>query len=188
MNKNIKQTEKWLDERYKILNITKERLADTEYYKGALAACEWLGYECKRDENGKHTLLGGNFENIYTNNTIGQPMTPSKWVSNKPTYTPITRIKMTCGGGIGGSSWYEYVKRINMENIRPDDMLIVTDINARQKLLNTRYIVSVENDLSVLSALLDSQNNNFEVGIYEYRWLVRDGHKVKLINDFMQPR
>jgi hypothetical protein len=67
-----------------------------------------------------------------------------------------------------------------MADIKPDDMLIVTDIDGRQKLLNTRYIVSVENDLSVLSALLDSQNHNFETGIYEYRWLVKDGHKVKL--------
>jgi hypothetical protein len=129
-------------------------------------------------------IIKRNFENIYTDDIIGKPMTPSKWVNDEPTYKPITRIKMTCGGGMGGSSWYEYVNRINMEDIRPNDMLLVTDIDGRQKLLNTNYIVSVENDLTVLSALLDSRNDAFEIGVYEYRWLVKDGHKVKLTGDF----
>lgn len=32
-------------------------LADMEYYKGAIAAVEWLGYDWKRDQDGKHRLF-----------------------------------------------------------------------------------------------------------------------------------
>jgi hypothetical protein len=57
MNENIKRTEEWLNERYFISKMEDTRPQDISYYKGALAACEFLGYEWKRDENGKHTLI-----------------------------------------------------------------------------------------------------------------------------------
>ena len=44
----IKRTEEWLDERYDIFNM---------YYRGAVKAVEFMGYEWRRHENGKHTIL-----------------------------------------------------------------------------------------------------------------------------------
>lgn len=45
----IKSTEEWLDERWAIANmeINKDNpySADMQYYKGAIAAVEWLGYD-----------------------------------------------------------------------------------------------------------------------------------------------
>jgi hypothetical protein len=57
MDENIKRTEEWFDERYMISKMEDARPQDVSYYNGAITACEWLGYEWKRDENGKHTLI-----------------------------------------------------------------------------------------------------------------------------------
>ncbi len=54
--RKIEQTEKWLDERWII--IDKGRVADMNYYNGAIAAIEFLGYDWTRDENGKHKIYG----------------------------------------------------------------------------------------------------------------------------------
>lgn len=52
----IKRTEEWLDERYSILNMA-NRNEDLQYYRGAVKAVEFMGYEWRRDKNGKHTIL-----------------------------------------------------------------------------------------------------------------------------------
>lgn len=54
----INQTEEWLDERWMILNMENpSRQADVSYYNGAIKAVEFLGYEWKRNKEGKHTLI-----------------------------------------------------------------------------------------------------------------------------------
>jgi hypothetical protein len=56
--KEIKrQAEEWLDERYMISQMAIASPQDTSYYNGAIKACEFLGYEWKRDEGGNHTLF-----------------------------------------------------------------------------------------------------------------------------------
>ena len=52
-----KQTEEWLDERWMIANMKDARPQDMSYYMGALKALEFVGYEWKRDADGKHTLF-----------------------------------------------------------------------------------------------------------------------------------
>lgn len=52
----IKSTEEWLDERYSIYEM-ENRNEDLQYYRGALKAVEFMGYEWRRDKNGKHTIL-----------------------------------------------------------------------------------------------------------------------------------
>ena len=53
----IKQTEEWLDERWIIAHMDAARPQDMTYYDGAIKAVEFLGYEWRRDEEGKHTLI-----------------------------------------------------------------------------------------------------------------------------------
>lgn len=55
-DKNVKQTEEWLDDRYVINQMESSTEADLLYYNGAIKAIEFLGYEWTRDENGKHKL------------------------------------------------------------------------------------------------------------------------------------
>lgn len=55
--KEIKQhTEAWLNERWKFATAEDARPQDKSYYNGAVKALEIVGYEWKRDDNGKHTL------------------------------------------------------------------------------------------------------------------------------------
>ena len=54
---NIKRTEEWLNDRYKILSTIKEcKQANISYYEGALKAVEFLGYDWERNCKGKHTI------------------------------------------------------------------------------------------------------------------------------------
>ena len=51
------RTESWLNERYRIMNMEEpKRQADVSYYNGAIMAVEMLGYEWRRDDEGKHTI------------------------------------------------------------------------------------------------------------------------------------
>ena len=111
---------------------------------------------------------------------ITPPLTPSKWVDNKVKYTPITRLRLSCGGGMGGAQWYENVQRIPLSDIKPNTMLEVTDLEGRKHLVNTRYIVEADSSVTVASVYLDSQNSNFEMGVYEFSWLIKDGRRLYL--------
>lgn len=56
--KEIKQqTEEWLDERYLIYLTLGGRNEDLQYYRGALKAVEFLGYEWIRHEDGTHSIF-----------------------------------------------------------------------------------------------------------------------------------
>lgn len=57
LNKEIKQkTEEWLNERWYIANMEDARPQDMSYYNGAVHSVQFLGYNWKRDENGKHLI------------------------------------------------------------------------------------------------------------------------------------
>ena len=126
-----------------------------------------------------------NDENGFLKNTlIGLPRTPGVWVS-LPEYRPITRINMSCGGGMGGSHWYEYVERIDiskLENHGTSQLIKVKTIDGNDKLINLNYVVEIDSEVTLVSATMRSENHNFPVGTYEYRFLVRDGRKVKLVD------
>lgn len=64
----VKQTEEWLDERWRILWMDNPpRQADLSYYEGAIKAVEFLGYSWKRDKDGKH-IITKDWCNVKTNN------------------------------------------------------------------------------------------------------------------------
>ena len=70
------QTEEWLDERWMIANMKDTRPQDMSYYNGALKALEFVGYEWKRDADGKHTLFSidwsdqNEFTTKYSSETV----------------------------------------------------------------------------------------------------------------------
>ena len=49
------------------------------------------------------------------------------------------RILMSCGGGMGGSKWYEEVTDIDMEG----DFIDVITIDGQNKLLGKQYVVKI---------------------------------------------
>lgn len=115
---------------------------------------------------------------IIKNLKIGKPMTPSKWIGDV-IYTPVSRIKMSCGGGMGGSAWYETVERIDIDNIDLNKPLIVTTIEGNKRMLNPKYIVLIDSEITMATRKLDSKNPNFPMGIYTYSWLIRDGEELE---------
>lgn len=85
------------------------------------------------------------------NHRLGKPKTPSKWIG-KPEYLPITKIRMTCGGGMGGSTWYEYVQ--HLDKIPSNEIISVRRYDGKDIRLNTSYIVEAE-DFTMATVHLD---------------------------------
>jgi hypothetical protein len=71
---------------------------------------------------------------------IGLPCTPSKFV--KGVDMVGYRVKMSCGGGMGGSVWNEYFA----ENVPEGEHTLVSleDYTGRNKTINTKYVVKSE--------------------------------------------
>ena len=120
------------------------------------------------------------------NKTIGKPMTPSIWVSKKPELIPITDIHMSCGGGMGGSSWHEYVKRIELDDLFANECIKVETYEGEEKILNKSYIVRANNNYTVIHGQLRSQNPNFEMGLYDCFWRVtnEDATEVRFVDEY----
>lgn len=47
---------------------------------------------------------------------LRKPTTPSTWKCF-PEYTLITRVRMACGGGLGGASWYEWTPLLTEKDV-----------------------------------------------------------------------
>ena len=50
------------------------------------------------------------------------------------------RIKMSCGGGMGGSSWYEYVTHIDSSDSNYE---VVTTLDEQTKRLGKQFVVNI---------------------------------------------
>lgn len=111
---------------------------------------------------------------------MGLPKTPARW-EGSPKYTPITRILLSCGGGMGGSRWYEYVKRIPLDSIK--GITVVEDIHGKKKAVNERYVVEME-DFTLVKAVYHSDNPNFQKGLWGVWLLTDDGASVSLFKSF----
>ena len=74
---------------------------------------------------------------------IGRSCTPSEM----PVVVDVKNIiviTMTCGGGMGGSRWEEYLDAVDVESIPSNQMVTFTDaITGKKKTINTQYAVEV---------------------------------------------
>jgi len=109
---------------------------------------------------------------------LGLPKTPARW-DGDPVFTPITRITMTCGGGMGGSRWYEYVKRMPHSDMT--GLKTVLDVDGKEKTVNTAYVVEME-DFTLVNCFYISNNSNFQKGMWVFSMLVEDGTTVTYDN------
>lgn len=113
---------------------------------------------------------------------VGFPMTPSEWVG-KPERKPISRVKMTCGGGMGGSVWFEYVDRFLYLDIPMDKMKILTRIDGESICVNPRYMVMVE-DFTLVTVKYKTQHPDYKGRILEKQFLVKDGAIINAVNEY----
>lgn len=121
------------------------------------------------------------FDEVYEYDTIGRPRTPSYWDQKGVSYKKVTEVHMTAGGGMGGKYWREYIDRIDLEDLVQRGYIVTKKWNGKTIALNLNYMVKAR-QLTIASAVLHSQNDNFPTGAYTYNWLVEDGHKVELEN------
>ena len=108
---------------------------------------------------------------LYTlkQNTLGVPCTPGKW-AGKPQYKDYLEILMTCGGGMGGKSWYEYIAETETDFTVVGPMIYVKDIEGNFIWLNTRYVVKAQK-VNVMTVKYNSENTG-HLGLLTERWIV----------------
>jgi hypothetical protein len=109
------------------------------------------------------------------------PNTPSKFVG-KPKVYKIKKILMTCGGGMGGRSWDEYVLAHTFPSDLPEGLFKVLNYKGEEVVLNAKYIVKII-DKYMIGISVDSQNSYCGVGITTY-YYESPTNNFKLTNEF----
>ena len=123
-----------------------------------------------------------NFDNVLKKECIGRPKTPGCWKTPILETVPVTDLLLTCGGGIGGTSWHLYIKRIPLHDIcMSNGMMEVETWDGYKYVINSRYLVSAR-QMGIAIGIYHSDNDNFKVGDWEYAYLVEDGHVVHTSN------
>ncbi|RAP49228.1 MAG: hypothetical protein BZ138_08100 [Methanosphaera sp. rholeuAM270] len=131
---------------------------------------------------------------VLEGNKIGYPTSPSLW-TGEPEYVEIMVFTVSCGGGMGGSKWYEYVLR---EEINPNTLQEFTTIEGDKILINTSNVVKVSYYTLVRARYKTINYIYFEVkseyetnpidtilekgSEREVQLLVKDGTEVELVN------
>lgn len=99
------------------------------------------------------------------------PNTPSTFVGGAKIYK-VKKVMMSCGGGMGGSKWYEYI--VDFPEHLYNAHIEVTDYKGNKMLLNTRYIVKAT-DSQVVAITTNSKNPyNFGIKTFYYETPVDD--------------
>lgn len=78
---------------------------------------------------------------------------PSKFVKHEEIHG-ILKVKMSCGGGLGGAQWYEYIKEPCEGELEGDSPVWVTDYLGEELLINPKFIVKA-NRISITKVVED---------------------------------
>ena len=142
--------------------------------------------EERRNEMEK--LVRGDIEKINDIETIGYPMTPGYWVGD-PEYIDVFRIKMTCGGGMGGAQWYELVDNTGRtleqfgKDLLKQEITTLLTYDGRKVMVNRAYIVKVE-EATIVMRVYHSDNPNYQKGNYMVRTLLPRGRRIEFLNRY----
>lgn len=78
---------------------------------------------------------------------------PSKFVKHEEIHN-ILKVKMSCGGGLGGAKWYEYIQEPCENELEGNSPVWVTDYLGEELLINPRFIVKA-NRISITKVVED---------------------------------
>lgn len=87
------------------------------------------------------------------------PNTPSFFMEPAKIYK-VKKVKMTCGGGMGGCSWDEYIVDFPKNFQFGNGWLDVTNYKGEKMILNARYIVKIS-DSQIVGMKTNSQNPHY---------------------------
>lgn len=120
---------------------------------------------------------------------VYKPFTPSEYVSSN--YYKVISIKMTCGGGMGGSVWYEHIVADTPQKMKEiysaitnGGMMRVVDYLGNTKYINTNYIVMTK-EQSIYELTIENKGNSSYGrvgGSYSFGYLI-DETKTKEIKN-----
>lgn len=125
---------------------------------------------------------------ISKNYYITLPCTPAEFTTKKPEIISDNGaiIEISCGGGMGGSYWKEYIIDFDVDALNVDGIIKVTLFNGETKYINTRNIVTAT-PVTIIRVSVNSKNTNFTHNYQEMYFTVNDVKHVKLINSYKCP-
>ena len=109
------------------------------------------------------------------------PNTPSYFVGDVD-IKKVKKVKMTCGGGMGGSCWYEYILCDTMPENLSYGLIDVENYKGEKITINTMYVVKIM-EREVASIVTNSQNP-YHSGIKKFFYEIPCGEKVELCNEY----
>lgn len=109
------------------------------------------------------------------------PNTPSHFVG-KVDIKKVKKVKMTCGGGMGGSCWYEYILCDTMPEDLSYGLIDVVNYKGEKITINTMYIVKIV-EREVANIITNSQNP-YHSGLKKFFYEIPCGETVELCNEY----
>ena len=109
------------------------------------------------------------------------PNTPSYFVGDVD-IKKVKKVKMTCGGGMGGSCWYEYISCDTMPEDLNYGLINVVNYKGEKITINTMYVVKIT-EREVASIVTDSQNPHYS-GIKKFFYEIPCGEDIELCNEY----
>lgn len=108
------------------------------------------------------------------------PVSPSKYLS-KPKVSSVIVVKMSCGGGMGGSCWNEYL----LDKDIKDGLNTYTRIDGIKIKINSKYVVRVVYGMYIVKVKYIHFNYNFKETIDKEQELLvlSDVKDVELKNE-----
>lgn len=111
---------------------------------------------------------------------IYYPLTPCSWVG-KPKVSKVLDITMSCGGGMGGCKWHEYVEDDSVK----EGISNYKSIDGKVVCLNSRWIVKAEHRYIVRVTYVHNNGNFGEtMGMRLESVFISDSNKVVLMNSY----
>ena len=116
-----------------------------------------------------------------------RPMTPSKWNKEGYDVKPITILNMRqwWGTSTGVDDLKQIlIERVDLTEIRDKrDVALFKDWKGEDIIVNLNHLVTARNGYSIITVELNSDNPNYEKGVYYYHMLMKDGTKIELKNE-----
>ena len=112
--------------------------------------------------------------------SIFLPNTPAQFIG-KPEVYEIIKVKMTCGGGMGGCSWNEYIRSHSFP-INPKGMIRVINYKGEEIMLNADYMVKASR-CQIVTIDISSQNPHYG-GFKRYYYESPVCRDIALVNKF----
>lgn len=114
---------------------------------------------------------------------INLPLTPASFTTKKPEIISENAaiLEISCGGGMGGSHWKEYVIDFDFNDLNRDGLIQVTLFTGETKFINTRNIVTAK-PRAIIRASVKHSNTNFKDNYWEMYFTIHksDIKSVKL--------